>query len=172
MEGNTIKFNGRIFIYNHNASKYQTKIKRKIYFCQYHSHMINKLQKKNMPPFCKMKITFYPEQIEGLQFKITGEHSIECINKYNEVNPKKKKILYIYEDFEKKCFEEFNKQDNYKRSNFIEIAYKIINDNKIDLKINDNKIKNIISKWKNLTQRFTKYIFLNEPLTFDGKNLP
>ena len=53
IERNTIKYNGRIFIYNHNVSKYQTKIKRKIYYCQYHSHMINKLQKKICHLFAK-----------------------------------------------------------------------------------------------------------------------
>ena len=133
--------------------------------------MINKLQKKSMPPFYKMKITYYPEQIEGMQFKINGEHSLECIQKFNEENPKKNKLIYKYEEYERKCFEEFNKQEKYKRSDFIELAYKVMNDNKYNLKLNESKIKNMISKWKNLTQRLTKYLFLQETQTFDGNNL-
>ena len=51
------------------------------------------------------------------------------------------------------------------------MAYKILNENKFNLKCNDNKIKNLISKWKINSQKFTKYLFLNDTKTFDGKNL-
>ena len=81
-----------------------------------------------------MKITYYQNQIEEAQFKIKGEHSFECWEKYNNKNNKKSMILYNYEEFEKKCFDEFNKQDHCERSDFIDVAYEIMNDNKISIK--------------------------------------
>ena len=53
----------------------------------------------------------------------------------------------------------------------IELAYKILNDNKFKIKITENKIKNMISSWKANSQKFTKYLFLNDTQTFDGQNL-
>ena len=91
IKGNTIQYNKRIFIYNHNASKYQAKKNRKIYHCQYRYHLINKLIKKHLPPFCNMKITYYPDNAEGEQFKITGDHSYDYIKKFNEERSDKKK---------------------------------------------------------------------------------
>ena len=61
--------------------------------------------------------------------------------------------------------------DHYNRKEYIELAYKILNDNKIRIKINDNKIKNLISKWKINSQKFTKYLFLEDTKTFDGQIL-
>ena len=63
------------------------------------------------------------------------------------------------------------KMDHYNRKEYIELAYKILNDNKIRIKINDNKIKNLISKWKINSQKFTKYLFLEDTKTFDGQIL-
>jgi len=59
IKGNRIKYNNRIFIFNLNASKYQTKEERKIYYCQYHYRHINELRKQNKEPFCNMQITFF-----------------------------------------------------------------------------------------------------------------
>ena len=61
--------------------------------------------------------------------------------------------------------------DHYNRKEYIELAYKILNDNKIRIKINDNKIKNLISKWKINSQKFTKYLFLEDTKIFDGQIL-
>jgi len=84
LKGNTIIYNDRILVYNKNASKYKSALNRKIFFCQYHSYLINKLQKQKEKPFCSMKITFYPDNSEDKKFKITGEHKFESNNKYNE----------------------------------------------------------------------------------------
>lgn len=154
-----------------NASKYQTKVERKIYYCQYHYRHINELRKHNQEPFCNMKITFYPNKDEDEQFKTTGEHTHECLKLYNENRSDKKIYLESYENFKEKLFEEFNKKNYYNRKDFIELAYKILNDYKYNIKINENKIKNLISKWKNSSQKFTKYLFLNDTKTFDGYNL-
>ena len=62
IKGNINKYKNRIFTYNHNASKYETKEKRKIYHCQYHYHLINELSRKKLPPFCSIKITYYPDK--------------------------------------------------------------------------------------------------------------
>ena len=110
IKGNRIKYNNRIFIFNLNASKYQKKEERKIYYCQYHYRHINELRKHNKEPFCNMKITFYPNKDEDEQFKITGGHTYECLKLYNENRSDKKIYLESYENFKEKCFEEFNKK--------------------------------------------------------------
>ena len=171
IKGNTIKYKNRIFAYNHNASKYETKEKRKIYHCQYHYHLINELSRKKLPPFCSMKITYYPDKEDENKFKITGEHSYDCVRKYNEESSDKSEYLDNYDKFQDLCIEAFNKMDHYNRKEYIELAYKILNDNKIRIKINDNKIKNLISKWKINSQKFTKYMFLEDTKTFDGQIL-
>ena len=40
-----------------------------------------------------MKITFYPNKDEDEQFKITGEHTYECLKLYNENRSDKKIYL-------------------------------------------------------------------------------
>lgn len=127
---------------------------------QYHSHLINKLQKQKEKPFCSMKITYYPDNSEDKKFKITGEHTFECNNK---------KLLQDYETFQEKCYDEFNKTDFYNRKNFIEIVYNILN--KYKCKITENKIKKMIQKWKSTSQKFTKFLFLTDIKTFDDQNL-
>ena len=93
IKGNTIKYQNRLFLFNYNASKYEAKINRKIFHCQYHYHQINKLSQQKLPPFCSMKITYYPDNEEDAKFKITGEHSYECIEKYNEERTDKREYL-------------------------------------------------------------------------------
>ena len=171
LKGNTIIYNNRIFIFNKNASKYKSALNRKIFYCQYHSHLINKLQKQKEKPFCSMKITYYPDNSEDKKFKITGEHTFECNNKYNENRSDKKKLLQDYETFQEKCYDEFNKTDFYNRKKFIEIAYNILNKYKLDCKMTENKIKNMIQKWKLNSQKFTKFLFLTDIKTFDDQNL-
>ena len=46
LKGNTIIYKNKIFIYNYNASRYNCVKKRKIYYSQYHFHLINKLRKQ------------------------------------------------------------------------------------------------------------------------------
>ena len=171
LKGNTIKYQNRIFLYNYNASKYETKINRNIFHCQYHYHQINKLSQQKLPPFCSMKITYYPDNEEDSKFKITGEHSYDCIEKYNEERTDKREYLDNFEKFRDLCLETYNKLDYYNRKEYIQIAYKILNDNKFKIKINENKIKNMISKWKTNSQKFTKFLFLNDTQTFDSQNL-
>ena len=51
-----------------------------------------------------MKITYYPDIKENEQYKITGEHSSECLKKYNEERSDKKKYLDEYESFKEMYF--------------------------------------------------------------------
>ena len=118
-----------------------------------------------------MKITYYPDNEEDSKFKITGEHSYDCIEKYNEERTDKREYLDNFEKFSDLCLETYNKLDYYNRKEYIQIAYKILNDNKFKIKINENKIKNMISKWKTNSQKFTKFLFLNDTQTFDSQNL-
>ena len=89
----TIIYKNRIFKYNLNANKYKGKKNRKIYYCCNHYHMINRRRKYGLSPFCKMKITYYTDKIEEEQFKITGQHSIECDELFNGRRSDKKKLL-------------------------------------------------------------------------------
>ena len=168
----TIIYKNRIFKYNLNANKYKGKKNRKIYYCCNHYHMINRRRKYGLSPFCKMKITYYTDKIEEEQFKITGQHSIECDELFNGRRSDKKKVIDEWERFKSICYEEFNKITEYKRKTLIEKAYKIQNDNKFKLKnITEGKIINMISEWKKNSQRFSKYIFFEDNKTFDGYDL-
>jgi len=168
----TIVYENRIFKYNLNANKYKGKNKRKIYYCCNHYHMINKRRELGLSPFCKMKITYYSDKIEEEQFKITGNHSIDCDELFNNKRSDKKKLIDEWEKFKNLCYEEFNKITEYKRKNLIEKAYQILNDNKIQIKnITEGKIINMISEWKKNSQRFKKYVFFEDNKTFDGFDL-
>ena len=118
-----------------------------------------------------MKITYYPDNEEDKTFKITGEHSYDCIEKYNEDRTDTREYLDSFEKFKDLCLAEYNKMDHYKRQEYIELAYKILDENKFKIKISENKIKNMISTWKSNSQKFTKYLFLNDTQTYDGQNL-
>ena len=51
----------------------------------------------------------------------------------------------------------------YKRKNLVEKAYQILSDNKIQIKnITEGKIINMISEWKNNSQRFKWYLFFED----------
>ena len=52
--------------------------------------------------------------------------------------------LDTFEKFKELCIAEYNKMDHYKRQEYIELAYKILNDNKFKIKITEKKIKNMI----------------------------
>lgn len=106
-----------------------------------------------------------------MNYKITGTHSHECESLYNKHNPKKKKILDDWDKYKNLCINEFNKIDNYKRSELISIAQKIYNENPYEFKYTENRIKSMIADWKKTSQRFTKYIFFEENKTFDNKDL-
>ena len=69
------------------------------------------------------------------QFKITGQHSHEWDELFNDRRSNKKKIIDESEKFKSKCYEEFNKITEYKRKTLIEKAYQIQNDNKFKIKL-------------------------------------
>lgn len=83
-KGNTLKYNNRLFKLNNNANKYNGKVKRFIYFCQYYYKQLQNRKKEN--------IGYCPDKEPDEQFKISGEHSAECIELYNDNTPKKKKF--------------------------------------------------------------------------------
>ena len=119
-----------------------------------------------------MKITYYPDNWEDKQYKITGEHTLECNQKFNETRSDKNKFLAEYDNFLNEYYQEFNKAEEYKRNKFIDIAYQILKKKKYEfLKISENKIKSMITNWKNTSQKFNKFLFLIDFKTIDDQNL-
>ena len=164
-------YDGRIFKINKNSNKYKAKEKRIIYFCQYYFKLLQKRKNEDLNPFCTMKITYYPDKEPDDQYKISGEHSAECLELYNENKPIKNKILSDWNNFKSKCTEEFNKCDKYLRKDLIEIARNIYNNKEYSFKYTDNKIKNMIADWKKTSQKFTKYLFLEDTKAYDNTEL-
>ena len=99
IKGDMLIYDGRIFKINKNSNKYKAKEKRIIYFCQYYFKLLQKRKNEDLNPFCTMKITYYPDKEPDDQYKISGEHSAEYLELYNENKPIKNKILSDWNNF-------------------------------------------------------------------------
>ena len=85
------------------------------------------------------------------------EHSSLCnkflvIKKDNESD-----VILHYNDFILKCNSYLDSQEIYNRKDFTEKLQEIYNENKYNFNLKENTIKNIISRWKTNSLRFTKY---------------
>ena len=56
-----------------------------------------------------------------------------------------------------KCNFYLDSQEIYKRKDFTAKLQEIYNENKYNFNLKENTIKNIISRWKTISLRFTKY---------------
>ena len=81
------------------------------------------------------------------------EHSSLC-NKFLVV---KKDKLSHYNDLILKCNSNLDSQEIYNRKDFTAKLQEIYNENKQKFNLKENTIKNIISRWKTNSLRFTKY---------------
>ena len=85
------------------------------------------------------------------------EHSSLCnkflvIKKDNEID-----VILHYNNFILKCNFYLDSQEIYNRKDFTAKLQEIYNENKYNFNLKENTIKNIISRWKTNSLRFTKY---------------
>ena len=62
-----------------------------------------------------------------------------------------------YNDYINKCFKYLDGTEDYNKKEFTINLQNIYNENKYDFRLKENTIKNIISRWKTNSLRFTKY---------------
>ena len=72
--------------------------------------------------------------------------------KKNETN-----LIGNYNDYINKCFKYLDSTEHYNKKEFTIKLQNIYNENKYDFRLKENTIKNIISRWKTNSLRFTKY---------------
>ena len=66
-------------------------------------------------------------------------------------------VILHYNDFILKCNSYLDSQEIYNRKDFTAKLQEIYNENKYNFNLKENTIKNIISRWKTNSLRFTKY---------------
>ena len=84
------------------------------------------------------------------------QHSEKC----NNLQVKKiegPKIINNYQDFINKCFSYLDSTEIYNKSEFTLKLQNIYNENNYNFMLKENTIKNIITKWKHNSLKFTKY---------------
>ena len=129
-------------------------IECKIYICNkcenFHSKLYNTHHKYNI------------DNNKNISEIFTGycnekNHSDECM-KLHSINKKiETNLIGNYNDYINKCFKYLDSTENYNKKEFTLNLQNIYNENKYDFRLKENIIKNIISRWKTNSLRFTKY---------------
>ena len=164
----SIIFNGKIFKRYEKANKYKTKdkIKRVIYKCINYRKYEKFRSGIKHNTFCNATIIYImPNQKKKSGYLFKREHSEECNNIFlgnNSFNYKEKennkfgKKIFIEE-----CEKIMNNSSIYDRTLFKNQFKDLYNNNKYNFEINNNLLSNIITKWKQKSNRFTKYCVLD-----------
>jgi len=165
LTSDTFLFNGKPFRKNNNATKYITKdkIKREIYKCKYNRHeeKLRKSLKKKC--FCNATIEYiYPNQNKKSGYFLKEGHSVECEDQFpenkifNEQAKTNKNNDIKKENFILECNNVMNSSTIYDRGLFKDKFKEIYNKNSYKFPINNVFLSNIITKWKNSSNRFNK----------------
>ena len=97
------------------------------------------------------------EEKDNIYFILEKDHSEECL-KLHTINKKiETNLIGNYNDYINKCFKYLDSTENYNKKEFNLNLHNIYNKNKYDFRLKENTIKNIISRWKTNSLRFTKY---------------
>ena len=97
------------------------------------------------------------EEKDNIYFILEKDHSDECL-KLHRINKKiETNLIGNYNDYINKCFKYLDSTENYNKKEFTLNLQNIYNENKYDFRLKENTIKNIISRWKTNSLRFTKY---------------
>ena len=92
-----------------------------------------------------------------IYYFLEKEHSKDCLELNILLQKIDTNIIGNYIDFIHKCFKYLDSTENYNKKEFRIALENIYNDNKYNLKLKENTIKNIIGRWKSNSLRFTKY---------------
>lgn len=152
-------FDGKLFKKHTKLSNYQRKdnIKRFIYKCEYNRHDEKLRQNLKKKAFCNATIEYIlPNQKIKSKYILKEGHSEECEAKYLKLEKNDLIDSFTKENFISECELVMNSSSIYDRALFKEKFLEIYNSKKFKFPINNNLLSNIITKWKNTTNRFTK----------------
>ena len=161
----TFLFNGKTFRKNIKATKYipKDKIKREIYKCKYNRNEEKLRQSLKKKSFCNATIEYiYPNQNKKSGFFLKEGHSVEYENKFPENkifsdDPKTNKSIDVNkETFILECNNVMNSSTIFDRSLLKDKFKEIYNKKSYKFPINNVFLSNIITKWKNSSNRFNK----------------
>ena len=171
-QNENLLFNGKLFKINRKTTNYKRKdnIKRIIFKCCNNRKDEALRESINKKSFCNATIEYiYPEQNIKSGYFLKHPHSIEC----NDIYDNKPKIVdkkgKDKEKFIEECHRIMNSSDIYDRRLFKEEFMKIYNNSKYNFPITNNLLSNIISKWKNISNRFNKTAVLFNPYDYQNR---
>ena len=172
-------FDGKIFKKSNNYSKYTKKnnIKRDIYKCKYNRHEEKFRKEMKLKSFCNATIEYvYPNQNTKSGYFLKEDHSQECEKafptiKKNDFNPdeKKEENNNQKEKFIKACNNIMNSSTIYDRNIYKDKFKDIYNKENYNFPIDNNFLSNIITKWRNNSNRFTKLSVWDNIYDFDNR---
>ena len=97
------------------------------------------------------------EEKNTIYFILEKNHSDECIKLHSITKKTETNLIGNYNDYINKCFKYLDSTEEYNKKEFTIKLQNIYNENKYDFRLKENTIKNIISRWKTNSLRFTKY---------------
>ena len=116
-----------------------------------------------------------PNQKKKSGYLFKREHSEECNNLFicdNIFNYKGKENHKFYKKFFiEECEKIMNNSSIYDRTLFKNQFKDLYNNNKYNFEINNNLLSNIITKWKQKSNRFTKYCVLDNVFDYQNRQI-
>ena len=167
-----IIFNGKEFKMDKRSTEYERKdkIKRIIYKCVNCRKEESFRQKSKQTPFCHATIEYIePNQRVKSGYFLKKEHSVECNNISIKINIKQNANDNEKQNFISFCEEIMNKSNIYDRTLFMSKFKELYNKNKYHFPLNNNLLSNIITKWKNNSNRFTKLCIFDNQYDYDNR---
>ena len=152
-------FDGKLFKKNIKLSNYMRKdnIKRNIYKCEYNRHEEKLRQELKKKSFCNATIEYIlPNQKIKSKYILKEGHSEECEAQFIKLEKKELINTLTKEQFISECEMVMNSSSIYDRGLFKAKFLELYNNNKFNFPINNNLLSNIITKWKNTTNKFNK----------------
>ena len=172
----TIIFNGKIFKRYEKANKYKTKdnLIRVIYKCNNYRKYEKFRSGIKHNTFCNATIVYIlPNQKKKSGYIFKRDHSDECNNlskDNNNFNYKDKENLKLGKKFFiEECEKIMNNSSIYDRTLFKNQFKDLYNKNKYNFEIDNNFLSNIITKWKQKSNRFTKYCVLDNVYDYQNR---
>ena len=156
IDGDFIIFQGFKFKATNRINNYKNNNNsNKIYKCIYNRHQEKERIKNKSGAFCNATISveiFNEKKI----FKFIKDHSLECLNMNMKSNIDINASINEYDDFKIKCFKMMDESKLYDRKIFKENMLEIYNSKKYNFSINNNKLNNMITTWRNNSHKFNK----------------
>ena len=167
-----IIFNGKEFKKYSRNNTYQKKdnLERVIYKC-INCRKDEKIRiETNQKAFCNATIECQFNKVsKKKKYILSKDHSNECLNLKNLSAEIQINKIYTKEHFISQCQSVMNMSTIYDRKLYKEEFKKIYNSNNYDFPINNNIMSNIITNWKNKSNRFNKASVLDNKFDYNNR---